>query len=199
MPVTITPQTKEIRQKRREKMKLRKGAEHTKSYSRTGQWNEKRAIQISLNCPLYKMWYEGRDSNSHRLPRQILSLVRLPVPPPSHITKCISLCCWLLCAATTRAIIAECALAVNRFFVLCSFLCPSKSCIQAPYKTKTHWVNTLRKRHNNLLHKKISFTMAYVEILRKMIQNLGEHKILPQVYTHYRSHIVFIYFQEKIS
>ncbi len=27
---------------------------------------------------------EGRDSNPHRLPRQILSLVRLPIPPPSR-------------------------------------------------------------------------------------------------------------------
>src|SRR5688572_20740862 len=29
-------------------------------------------------------WCEGRDSNPHALRRQILSLVRLPIPPPSH-------------------------------------------------------------------------------------------------------------------
>ncbi len=29
------------------------------------------------------MWCEGRDSNPHALRRQILSLVRLPIPPPS--------------------------------------------------------------------------------------------------------------------
>jgi squalene synthase HpnC len=30
------------------------------------------------------MWCEGRDSNPHALRRQILSLVRLPIPPPSQ-------------------------------------------------------------------------------------------------------------------
>src|SRR5688500_14725674 len=29
-------------------------------------------------------WCEGRDSNPHALRRQILSLVRLPIPPPSR-------------------------------------------------------------------------------------------------------------------
>src|SRR5678816_1941291 len=29
------------------------------------------------------LWCEGRDSNPHALRRQILSLVRLPIPPPS--------------------------------------------------------------------------------------------------------------------
>src|ERR687891_320469 len=29
-------------------------------------------------------WCEGRDSNPHALRRQILSLVRLPIPPPSQ-------------------------------------------------------------------------------------------------------------------
>src|SRR5262245_12444865 len=30
------------------------------------------------------LWCEGRDSNPHALRRQILSLVRLPIPPPSQ-------------------------------------------------------------------------------------------------------------------
>src|SRR5688500_3632420 len=30
------------------------------------------------------LWCEGRDSNPHALRRQILSLVRLPIPPPSR-------------------------------------------------------------------------------------------------------------------
>src|SRR5678810_803817 len=30
------------------------------------------------------VWCEGRDSNPHALRRQILSLVRLPIPPPSQ-------------------------------------------------------------------------------------------------------------------
>ena len=29
-------------------------------------------------------WCERRDSNPHGFPRQILSLVRLPIPPLSH-------------------------------------------------------------------------------------------------------------------
>src|SRR6185437_13105358 len=30
-------------------------------------------------------WCERRDSNPHGFPRQILSLVRLPIPPLSHV------------------------------------------------------------------------------------------------------------------
>src|ERR1043166_593511 len=33
---------------------------------------------------LFVFWCEGRDSNPHALRRQILSLVRLPIPPPSQ-------------------------------------------------------------------------------------------------------------------
>jgi hypothetical protein len=32
-----------------------------------------------------KEWCERGDSNPHGLPRQILSLVRLPIPPLSHV------------------------------------------------------------------------------------------------------------------
>jgi hypothetical protein len=32
-----------------------------------------------------KIWCERGDSNPHGLPRQILSLVRLPIPPLSHV------------------------------------------------------------------------------------------------------------------
>ena len=31
-----------------------------------------------------EIWCERGDSNPHGLPRQILSLVRLPIPPLSH-------------------------------------------------------------------------------------------------------------------
>ena len=31
-----------------------------------------------------RIWCERGDSNPHGLPRQILSLVRLPIPPLSH-------------------------------------------------------------------------------------------------------------------
>ena len=42
------------------------------------------------------IWCERGDSNPHGLPRQILSLVRLPIPPLSHvpilhITRLVSL------------------------------------------------------------------------------------------------------------
>ena len=33
---------------------------------------------------LEKLWCERGDSNPHGFPRQILSLVRLPIPPLSH-------------------------------------------------------------------------------------------------------------------
>ena len=40
------------------------------------------------NCRTYKVpfdfWCERGDSNPHGLLRQILSLVRLPIPPLSH-------------------------------------------------------------------------------------------------------------------
>jgi hypothetical protein len=43
--------------------------------------NEKRTDSTSaLND-----WCERGDSNPHGLPRQILSLVRLPIPPLSHV------------------------------------------------------------------------------------------------------------------
>ena len=35
-------------------------------------------------------WCERGDSNPHGLPRQILSLVRLPIPPLSHVTNQLS-------------------------------------------------------------------------------------------------------------
>jgi hypothetical protein len=42
---------------------------------------------------LLSYWCERRDSNPHGLPRQILSLVRLPIPPLSHYLS-IYHCRW---------------------------------------------------------------------------------------------------------
>ena len=36
---------------------------------------------------LASCWCERGDSNPHGFPRQILSLVRLPIPPLSHISQ----------------------------------------------------------------------------------------------------------------
>src|SRR5687767_1718510 len=43
-----------------------------------------RAPRVSTFAIWLTCWCEGRDSNPHALRRQILSLVRLPIPPPSH-------------------------------------------------------------------------------------------------------------------
>src|SRR5215469_14160747 len=39
---------------------------------------------FSTDCALIESWCERGDSNPHGFPRQILSLVRLPIPPLSH-------------------------------------------------------------------------------------------------------------------
>ncbi len=52
-----------------------------------------RAVVTKKNQPRAgdnKGWCERGDSNPHGFPRQILSLVRLPIPPLSHELSCRS-------------------------------------------------------------------------------------------------------------
>ena len=46
------------------------------------KWAKKPSPE-SNDC--FSMWCERGDSNPHGFPRQILSLVRLPIPPLSHL------------------------------------------------------------------------------------------------------------------
>ena len=49
-----------------------------------GEWEPAAEIPSAAKDLDRKTWCERGDSNPHGFPRQILSLVRLPIPPLSH-------------------------------------------------------------------------------------------------------------------